>query len=266
MTEGQRVALVTGGTGAIGEAIARGLAGCGFRVVITARDANKAAVTVARIEAAVPGAEVHAELVDLASLSSILELGERFSGPLHVLVNNAAECPRRREESEEGIERQWATNVLGYHRMIDAFTERMADSAPARIVNVASYWAGGLDMSDPEFRTRRYDNDSAYRQSKQAGRMLTAGLAESLLERGVTINACHPGDVPSKLASDLGFGGSATPDEAAATPIFLATDASVDGRTGGYYARSRLEDDTFTRDRDAVERLVALCVDYTSDE
>ena len=56
-------------------------------------------------------------------------------------------------------------------------------SAPARVVNVASYWAGGLDLEDLEFKRRRYDNDAAYRQSKQADRMLTVAFAERL--RGI---------------------------------------------------------------------------------
>ncbi len=260
--EGQRIALVTGGTGAIGEAIVRGLCARGFSVITTARSEAKGAATTKRIQEAVPGAEVRALQGDVSTAAGVTDLRAHVDGPLHVLVNNAAECPKRREETEEGVERQWATNVLGYYRMILAFEDLLAASAPARVVNVASYWAGGLDLDDPEFVERRYDNDSAYRQSKQADRMITAGLAERLATKGITINACHPGDVPSKLARDLGFGGSSTPEQGAATPLFLAADASVEGETGGYYARSRREDDPFTRDPAEVERLLLLCASY----
>ncbi len=48
------------------------------------------------------------------------------------------------------------------------------------VVVVASYWAGGLDLDDPEFRRRRYNNDQAYRQSKQADCMLTVAFARRL--------------------------------------------------------------------------------------
>ena len=262
MSSSDRVALVTGATGAIGEAIARGLAERGFSVVITARSEAKALATLERLAAAVPDADLRAELVELSNTESIAALRARFSGPLHVLVNDAAECPRERTETDEGVERQWATNVLGYYRMLLAFEDLLSESAPARVVNVASYWAGGLDLSDPEFRERPYDNDSAYRQSKQANRMLAAGLAPRLAKEGITINACHPGDVPSKLASDLGFGGSASPDQGAATPVFLAADPSVEGETGGYYARRKREDDPFTTDASAVARLLELCASY----
>ena len=126
-------------------------------------------------------------------------------------VNNAATTPRRREETPEGIELQFATNVLGYFWMMTAFRGHLVDSAPARVVNVASYWAGGLDLGDLEFERRRYDNDAAYRQSKQADRMLSVAFAERLRDAGVTANACHPEDVVSTLSRNLGFGGHETP-------------------------------------------------------
>jgi NAD(P)-dependent dehydrogenase (short-subunit alcohol dehydrogenase family) len=95
------------------------------------------------------------------------------------------------------------------------------------VVNVASYWAGGLQLNDLEFRFRRYDNDTAYRQSKQADRMLTRAFATHFANRNVTVNSCHPGDVRSKLSGVLGFGGYETPVQGAATPLYLATSPDV---------------------------------------
>ena len=99
--------------------------------------------------------------------------------------------------TREGIEQQFATNVLGYFWMIEAFIERLKQGSGTRIVNVASYWAGGLDLHDLEFKKRRYNNDAAYRQSKQADRMLTVAFAKRLQPLDITVNACHPGDVNS---------------------------------------------------------------------
>jgi len=65
----------------------------------------------------------------------------------------------------------------------------------ARIVNVASYWAGGLNLDDVEFKNRHYNNDSAYRQSKQANRMLSTYSSSLLAPDGIKVNACHPGEV-----------------------------------------------------------------------
>ena len=181
---------------------------------------------------------------------------------MHVLVNNAAVAPRRREETPEGIELQFATNVLGYFWMITAFRKHLTDSAPARVVNVASYWAGGLDLADLEFRRRPYDNDAAYRQSKQADRMLTAAFAERLKDAGVTVNACHPGDVASTLSHSLGFGGHESPDQATITPVWLATEAIGAMATGNYFEGQRAVRCRFGADREAVEALYRACAVY----
>jgi len=118
----RRTAIVTGATGAIGRAIARGLAAHGFDLVLPVRDPGRAK--------GLPG---RAEQVDVSSRASIEAFASRWSGPLSVLINNAAECPRRREQTPEGIERQLATNVLGYLWMTLAFQDALARSAPSRV-------------------------------------------------------------------------------------------------------------------------------------
>ena len=108
---GTRVALVTGACGAIGKAIARGIAGtAGYEVVLVCRDEEKARHACQEITRDTGNREVRYETVDVSRRSSIQGLAARWEGPLHVLVNNAAVTPRRREETPEGIERQFATN------------------------------------------------------------------------------------------------------------------------------------------------------------
>ena len=118
---------------------------------------------------------------------------------VHVLVNNAGLWSHRRQESVEGIELTWATNVLGYFLLCELLLDALRASAPARIVNVASRLARGLDLSDVEFKRRRYDGVAAYAQSKQAERMLTWALARRVLDTGVTANAVHPGGVATGI-------------------------------------------------------------------
>jgi NAD(P)-dependent dehydrogenase (short-subunit alcohol dehydrogenase family) len=251
-------AIVTGATGAIGEAIARGIADRGWRVVLGCRDVRRGAALARRLE---PAAVEVAEL-DVGSRASIDAFRARFEGPLDALVNNAAIAPKKREVTSEGIERQLAVNVLGYLRMIEAFADALERGTSPRIVNVASYWAGDLDEHDLEFVRRRYDNNAAYRQSKQANRMLTVAHAERLRSRGIAVNACHPGDVSSTLSHDLGFGGSESAEEGARTPLFLALDPQGASATGNYFANERAERDAFARDRAAIERLFERCVAY----
>lgn len=258
-----RIALVTGATGAIGKAIARQLAEReGYEVALAGRDEAKAQRAVAEIQRATGNPQVRYEIVDVARHVSVQALAERWQGPLHVLINNAAASPRQRQETPEGIEVQLATNVLGYVWMTSLFTAILQASAPARIVNVASYWAGDLDLSDLEFKRRRYDNGTAYRQSKQANRMLTVAFAQRLQPYGVTVNACHPGDVNSRLSNDLGFGGQTSPDDGADTPVWLATDPVGHRETGKYFDQRRTVRCRFGEDTAAVEALYQACLTY----
>jgi NAD(P)-dependent dehydrogenase (short-subunit alcohol dehydrogenase family) len=257
------VALVTGATGAIGKAIAERIAARpGYHVVLICRDAAKAEAAVEAIRYRTGNEHVSFEIADLGRKASIDALAGRWRGPVDVLVNNAAITPRRREETPEGIERQFATNVMGYFWMIAAFRDHLSRSAPARIINVASYWAGGLDLDDLEFKRRRYNNDAAYRQSKQANRMLTAAFAERLGGFGIYVNACHPGDVASTLSQNLGFGGHESPDQGAGTPAWLATEDKGAEVTGKYFEHHREVPCRFAADRGAVEALYRACEQY----
>jgi len=261
--ESRFVVLVTGATGAIGRAIAERIAARPeYEVVLVCRDVAKAETSVETIRRQTGNPHVRYELVDLSRRASIGAFAERWRGPVHTLINNAAVTPRRREETPEGIERQFATNVLGYFWMTMDFQDHLVRSAPARVVNVASYWAGGMDLADLEFKRRRYDNDGAYRQSKQADRMLTVAFAERLERSHVTVNACHPGDVVSTLSRNLGFGGHETPEQAASTPAWLATDAIGAKVTGKYFEHQREVSCRFGADRDAVEARCRACEDY----
>ena len=263
MGDQKKVAVVTGATGAIGSAIARNLAAQpAFEVVLLCRNEAKAKQAVDRIRQATGNMDVRYELVDLSSQASIAAFAERWTGPLHVLVNNAAVTPRSREKTAEGIECQFATNVLGYFRLTHALTDRLKESAPARVVNVASYWAGDLDLNDLEFERRPYRNGEAYRQSKQANRMLTVAFAERPKSYHISVNACHPGDVNSRLSNDLGFGGHESPDEGATTPVRLATHPVGAECTGKYFEHGQERTCPFGRDRAAVEALYEYCLRY----
>lgn len=258
-----QIVAITGATGVIGKAIASSLANTpGYEVVVLAREEAKAQKKVAEIIHATGNQRVRYALVDVSRQASIQSLAERWQGPLHVLINNAAISPRRRQETAEGIELQFATNVLGYFWMIQAFTGLLKRSAPARIVNVASYWAGDLDLTDLEFKRRTYRNGTAYRQSKQANRMLTVAFAEQLSREQVTVNACHPGDVNSTLSNDLGFGGHESPAAGARTPVWLATDPIGAQVTGKYFEHESAVPCRFGQDLNAVTALFQACLAY----
>jgi NAD(P)-dependent dehydrogenase (short-subunit alcohol dehydrogenase family) len=259
MIEIRKTAIVTGACGAIGRAIAEGIASKGPRVVLVGRDQSKLEKVQSGIIQRSGNPDVSFNVVDLGLQKEIITFSKRWEGPLHLLVNNAATAPRKRTETAEGIETQWATNVLGYFWMIKYFHPMMAGQPDARIVNVASYWAGGLKLGDPEFKSRPYDNDTAYRQAKQANRMLSVAFSERMKPWEVMVNACHPGDVNSKLSNAFGFGGSESPEEGAATPLFLALSGEISGVTGKYYEHLKPVVCQFSKDHQAVEQLFDIC-------
>ena len=260
-----KVFLVTGATGAIGYAIAQQLASIpAAEVVLICRNRDKAERVINNIISSTGNPKVRYEMADLSRYADIQVLVQRWTGPLHVLVNNAACTPRIRQETPEGIEMQFATNVLGYFWLIDEFSEILKASLPARVVNVASYWAGGLDIRDLEFSRRSYDNDQAYRQSKQANRMLSSVFAEKLQPYGIAVNACHPGDVNSTLSNNLGFGGHESPDQGAETPVWLATQPAGQEVTGKYFEHLRESSCQFSGNRQAALAFFDICANYTS--
>lgn len=262
MNEFSKKALVTGATGAIGKAIARQMASKGFRVTIIARNEAKATKTVDEIRKFTGNSDVNFLLADLSVKSDIERIAANWNDPLHVLINNAAATPRRRDETPEGIEMQFATNVLGYFWITEHFTPFLKLAAPSRVVNVASYWAGDLEIDDLECKIRRYNNDLIYRQSKQANRMLTLVFAEKLKPFGITVNAVHPGDVNSTLSNNLGYGGSETPDQGADTPVWAATAPELEGISGKYFERRRETHCQFAANKQLAYRLFEICQRY----
>jgi NAD(P)-dependent dehydrogenase (short-subunit alcohol dehydrogenase family) len=263
MTDRPHVALVTGATGAIGRAIAAGLAALSnTELIVVGRDPGRLRQLVADLSSEAGHARIRGELVDLSSHESIVALAGRLDGPLDVLVNNAAIAPPRRQVTDRGIELVFATNVLGYVWMTKELLPALRRTERARVVNVASYWAGDLDLEDLEFKRRVYDNDLAYRQSKQANRMLTAAWSARLRIDGISVNSCHPGDVNSRLSNDLGFGGSESPADGAATPLLLATSLDVESVTGGYFEHGRKATCQFSSDPTKLDRLAQICDGY----
>ena len=270
-----KTCLVTGASAGIGLAAAHGLARLGARVVMAVRNPEKGE----RARRAVMGAtgrEVEMAVVDLASRQSIRAFARDLAArhpTLDVLVNNAGIWSGSRKVSPDGVELVWATNVLNYFLVTELLRPQLQAAGKARVVNVASQLAGGLDLTDVQFERRRYFGRSAYAQSKQADRMLTWALARRLSGTGVTANAMHPGFVATEI---FGKGGGLVslfaslysklrgrcPEEGADTVVWLAASPDADNRSGLFWI-DRQERRCRFRDEAGEEALWALCRDMT---
>jgi NAD(P)-dependent dehydrogenase (short-subunit alcohol dehydrogenase family) len=256
-----KTAIITGAYGAIGSGITEGMAKAGFDLILLGRDEKQLENLTAEIQNRHLTIKAQFNVVDLSRETEIVRFSDTIDGTIDVLINNAATCPHRRTETPEGIEMQFAANVLGYFWMMMYCSLKMKPGS--RIVNVASYWAGGLDLTDVEFKRRPYNNDTAYRQSKQADRMLSTYFSTLLSTQGINVNACHPGDVNSKLSNDLGFGGHETPQQGAATPVWLATSKEAEHISGKYFEHKKAGLCSFSDDQVMLEQLFSYCLKYT---
>ena len=161
--EHPKTAIVTGATGAIGFAIASGIARSqGFQVVLVCRDEERRLETRSRRFDETPATN------RFATRSPIFAEPEKFELACRSLAVRTSTCwsttqPSRHHAgmtTPDGLELQFATNVMSYVWMMEAFRERPPTHCrPARVVNVASYWAGRSGTClDLQFERRRYDN------------------------------------------------------------------------------------------------------------
>jgi NAD(P)-dependent dehydrogenase (short-subunit alcohol dehydrogenase family) len=273
----RRVCVVTGANAGVGLAIAEGLAARGGHVVLACRSSVRGQRAVKELRERHPAAKVELALVDLSSQSSIRDFAAWMVARhprIHVLVNNAGVWSSYRQETCDGIERTWATNVLGYFLLTDLLRGALLAAAPARIINVASGLARGLDLDDVEFNHRPYRGVDAYAQSKQADRMLSWALARRLRGTGVTANAIHPGFTRTEAFSKGGgVGGKAagvlarvfgrSPEASADTAVWLATNPRNALVTGGYWQDRKFLTCPW-RDSEQQERLWQLCEQMTA--
>jgi retinol dehydrogenase-13 len=207
-------------------------------------------------------------LCDVGERSQVKQLAASLGDtPVDILVNNAAVTPKTRAETKDGIEQQWACNVLGYHWLMQELEPNLlrCGKPPARVVNVASSYAGGLDLADPEFKRRPYDADAAYRASKQANRMLTRAWADRWPRDRIVALSCHPGVATSAVSLGLGFDmdrSAAAARAGAAEPLRLCAAPAPPELSGGYFRDGRQQECAFSADADAVRRLMGVLESY----
>jgi NAD(P)-dependent dehydrogenase (short-subunit alcohol dehydrogenase family) len=267
--ENKRV-VITGATSGIGKEVAIGLASLGAHLVLAGRDRSRGDEVAAAINAKT-GAERAAVMeVDTSDQRSIRAFAGAYRdtyGPLDVLVNNAGVLLPTRKTSVDGIELTLATNVLGYYLVTTELLDGLRAGAPSRVVNVASTFAGDLDLDDLQFERRPYDGMAAYAQSKACDRMLTWAFARRVQGTAVTVNAMAPGLVLGTSlyrhltpAAKRGLEqyGSRSLAEGAETAVWLASSPELNGVTGRFFEQGTEIPCQF-RDEEVEERLWQTC-------
>ncbi len=228
-----RTMVITGATSGLGRACAERLAELGASIIMVGRNADKLSGCVTEIQKQTGNQAIRGEVADLSLMSEVRTLAERLNQEpsIHVLVNNAGVLLPEREETSEGLETSFATNLLGHFLLTHLLLDKLRASEPARIVNVSSggMYTQRIRVDDLQFREGRWDGTIAYARQKRGQVIFTEMLAERLEGTDVVTHAMHPGwaDTPGVERSLPAFHEKTrnwlrSPEEGADTMVWLA--------------------------------------------
>jgi NAD(P)-dependent dehydrogenase (short-subunit alcohol dehydrogenase family) len=243
--------FVTGSADGLGLMTGRMLAERGHRVVLHARDERRAD----DIRAAVPDVEdvVVGDVSTVAVMRDVAaqaDAGGRFDAVVHNVAIGYREP--QRVETEDGLSRVWAVNVLAPY-LLTAVMQR-----PDRLIYLSSamHMGGDPSMLDVQWTTRRWNGGGAYADSKLYDVMLALAVARRWPD--VASNAVNPGWVPTRM------GGLGAPDDLDAgndTQVWLADGDDPESRVTGRYLYHRRPADLHPSagDPERQEALLELC-------
>jgi len=276
---GGKVALVTGATSGIGKEAAWELARMGAKVTLVGRTRDKAKAALEEmVERGAERERLAYAAADLARTGAVRGLADELAArhpTIDILLNNAGCYPAQRALTADGFEESWATNTLAYEILTTRLHPNVA-AARGRIVYVGSTQAGDLDEDDLDWGSRRWNGVRAYRQTKQANRMLAWAWARRLKDSGATVNVAHPGGVNTNIPArqpglygalaKIAFATQRTPAHGADVLVWLCASPDVAGKSGGFYKDRHELECTWKADVAASERLWTRCQEMIAEK
>ncbi len=251
-----KVILITGANRGIGKEAAKELANTGAKIYLASRSVNSTNEARDEIVRETKNQNVFVKELDLASPESISKFVESFKSDeskLDVLINNAGLWSGDKVLSSFNEEMTFSVNVLGHQLLTKLLIDLLKNGSPSRIINVASHFAGGLETDDVSFDRRKYNPTLAYKQSKQANRMLSREWARQLENDNVSVYSMTPGFIPSTdlfrnqnlvgkfLLKLFGLIEGRTIQQGADTIVWLASTEESPGNNGGFF-KDRMEE------------------------
>jgi acetoacetyl-CoA reductase len=226
-----KLALVTGGTGAIGTAICKRLADAGARVATTYRDAEKGGRWEAdRRAEGYTFLMVEADVTSFDACKEMVEQIEREAGPIDILVNCAGVT--RDTTFRKMTKEQWdcvlTSNLGSVFNVTRQVAPGMADRGYGRIINISS-----INGEKGQF------GQTNYSAAKAGMHGFTMALAQEVARKGVTVNTVSPGyiatemvlgvpeEIRKKIVDQIPVGRMGTPEEVAHAVDFLASEQAA---------------------------------------
>ena len=205
-----RTCLITGATDGIGKEAAIELAKKGCNLILIGRNKEKGEKVVEQIrkvaDSYVDIDYFTADLMLMKEVSRVADEVSRKYPKIDVLLNNVGAYFAFRGLTEEGFERTFALNHLGYFLMTKKLLPLVEKSNYKRIVNVSSSAHYGIDFEFDNLNgEKKYSGFDIYKKSKLANVMFTYELAKRVKDKGITANCLHPGFVSTNFGKNNNF-------------------------------------------------------------
>ncbi|KAM7400718.1 hypothetical protein PAMA_005085 [Pampus argenteus] len=196
--------MVTGANSGIGRATAMAIAKKGGRVHMVCRNKDKAEEARADIVNESGNTEVYIHIVDLSETRKVFEFAEAFKKQypsLNVLINNAGCMVHKREVNNEGLEKNFATNIMGMYILTQSLIPLLQKNRDPRVITVSS---GGmlvqkLQVDDLQSEKGYFDGTMVYAQNKRQQVVLTQEWAKA--NPVIHFSVMHPGWVDTPAVS-----------------------------------------------------------------
>jgi NAD(P)-dependent dehydrogenase (short-subunit alcohol dehydrogenase family) len=204
-----KVYVITGATSGIGRATALGLAKADANLVLVGRNPRRGSEVAERIRKKAANASVWFIEADLSAQKDVRRLAKTIGQEYdHVdaLINNAGARFDTYGETEDGLERTFATNHLGHFLLSCLLLEHLIEAPSARIITVSSESHRAAKTDGVWlYQKHKYDRRQAYAKSKLANILFASELARRLARTGVISNAVNPGGVATHFARNNGL-------------------------------------------------------------
>lgn len=253
-----KIILVTGATSGIGFQTALALAKMGAQVIITGRSKASGESAVTEIKTASGNSKVDLLIGDLSAQATLRSLAEQFKARydrLDVLINNAGLAASKRQLTEDGIESNFAANVVAPFLLTHLLMDSLKTNRSARVITLMGGDVPAKLEIDNLQAERSFDGLTSYSQSKLAMMVMMSEFAQRTQDSNITVNICYPGQASTNMT------GSVTPEmfpsgarwifplfkfltrpdngksaaKASRSSVYLASSTAVEGVTGKYF-------------------------------